>query len=64
MELYYIFNKTNFNNPMSMFLLLLIHFGIMQFMGSRLRTVDNIGNCQRLALIVGVSQHMHKVTNL
>ena len=26
--------------------------------------MDTIGNCQRLAFTVGVSQHMHKITNL
>ena len=26
--------------------------------------MDTIGNCQRLASTVGVSQHMHKITNL
>ena len=29
-----------------------------------LKTVDTIGNCQRLAFTVGVSQHMHTITNL
>ena len=29
-----------------------------------LKTVDTIGNCQRLAFTAGVSQHMHKITNL
>ena len=29
-----------------------------------LKAVDTIGNCQRLAFAVGVSQHMHKITNL
>ena len=29
-----------------------------------LKTVDTIGNCQRLGCTVGVSQHMHKITNL
>ena len=29
-----------------------------------LKAVDTIGNCQRLACTVGVSQHMHKITNL
>ena len=29
-----------------------------------IKTVDTIGNCQRLAFNVGVSQHMHKITNL
>ena len=28
------------------------------------KTVDTIGNCQRLVFTVGVSQHMHKITNL
>ena len=27
-------------------------------------TLDTIGNCQRLAFTVGVSQHMHKITNM
>ena len=31
---------------------------------SLLKAVDTIGNCQRLAFTVGVSQHMHKITNL
>ena len=30
----------------------------------RLKAVDTIGNRQRLAFTVGVSQHMHKITNL
>ena len=30
----------------------------------KLNAVDTIGNCQRLAFTVGVSQHMHKITNL
>ena len=31
-----------------------------------LKTLDTIGNCQRLVFTVGVSQHtcMHKITNL
>ena len=29
-----------------------------------LKAVDTIGSCQRLAFTVGVSQHMHKITNL
>ena len=29
-----------------------------------LKTMDTIGNCQRLVFTVGVSQHMHKITNL
>ena len=29
-----------------------------------LKAVDTIGNCQRLAFTVGVSQHVHKITNL
>ena len=28
------------------------------------KAVDTIGNCQRLAFTVGVSQHKHKITNL
>ena len=30
----------------------------------QLKAVDTIGNCQRLAFTVGVSQHMHKITHL
>ena len=29
-----------------------------------LKAVDTIGNCKRLAFTVGVSQHMHKITNM
>ena len=29
-----------------------------------LQTLDAIGNCQRLVFTVGVSQHMHQITNL
>ena len=29
-----------------------------------LKTLDTIGNFQRLVFTVGVSQHMHKITNL
>ena len=29
-----------------------------------LKAVDTFGNCQRLAFTVGVSQHMHTITNL
>ena len=29
-----------------------------------LKAVDTVGSCQRLACTVGVSQHMHKITNL
>ena len=29
-----------------------------------LKTLDTIGNCQRLVFSLGVSQHMHKITNL
>ena len=32
--------------------------------GNGLKAVDTIGKCQRLASTVGVSQHMHKITNL
>ena len=31
---------------------------------SCLKTVDTIGNCQRPVFSLGVSQHMHKITNL
>ena len=34
------------------------------FLYSVLKAVDTIGNCQRLAFTAGVSQHMHKITNL
>ena len=29
-----------------------------------LKTLDAIGNCQRLVFTVGVPQHMHQITNL
>ena len=29
-----------------------------------LKVVDTIGNCQRIAFTVGVSQHLHTITNL
>ena len=29
-----------------------------------LKTMDTIGNCQRPVFTLGVSQHMHKITNL
>ena len=29
-----------------------------------LKTLDTIGNCQRLVFTFGVSEHMHKITNL
>ena len=35
-----------------------------QSLGLVLKAVDTIGNCQRLDCSVGVSQHMHKITNL
>ena len=34
------------------------------FQWSPLNAVDTVSNCQRLAFTVGVSQHMHKITNL
>ena len=37
---------------------------ILQRFTVLLKAVDTIGNCQRLAFTVGVSQHMHKITNL
>ena len=30
----------------------------------KLKTLDTIGNCQRSVFSLGVSQHMHKTTNL
>ena len=32
--------------------------------GESLKAVDTIGNCQRAVFSLGVSQHMHKITNL
>ena len=29
-----------------------------------LKAVDTTGDCQRIVLTVGVSQHMHNITNL
>ena len=36
----------------------------VQYNKTFLNAVDTIGNCQRLAFTVYVSQHMHKITNL
>ena len=46
-----------------------IHYGCTHMCDSEktcspLKAVDTIGSCQRLAFTVGVSQHMHKITNL
>ena len=35
-----------------------------QLQTNKLKAVDTFGNCQRLASTVGVSQHMHEITNL
>ena len=35
-----------------------------RWMQMSLKTLNTIGNCQRLVFTVGVSQHMHKITNL
>ena len=32
--------------------------------GFMLKTVDTFGYCQRLVFSLGVSQHMHRITNL
>ena len=53
-----IFEKT-YLNPI---FILLLKRENEYFIG--LKAVDTIGNCQRLAFTVGVSQHMHKITNL
>ena len=37
---------------------------LTQCSSSYLKTVDTIGNCQRPVFSLGVSQHMHKITNL
>ena len=34
------------------------------FSAMNVKTVDTIGNCQSLVFTVGVSQHMHNITNL
>ena len=39
-------------------------FGIQQLILAPLNTLDTIGNCQRPVFSFGVSQHMHKITNL
>ena len=31
---------------------------------SHLKTVDTIGNCQRPVFLLGISQHIHEITNL
>ena len=38
--------------------------GLCLFSLFTLKALDTIGNCQRLAFTVSVSQHMHKITNL
>ena len=40
---------------------LVLHSSLM---GNLLKTLDTIGNCQRLVFSLGVSQHIHKITNL
>ena len=49
------------NSPSPYFVNLLTCILVRSFV---LKAVDTIGNCQRLAFTVGVSQHMHKITNL
>ena len=44
-------------------LLCCIQFSVQES-GQSLKTMDTIGNCQRLVFTLGVSQHMHKITNL
>ena len=38
-----------------------LYFGII---AKGLKTLDTFGNCQRPVFSLGVSQHMHKITNL
>ena len=37
---------------------------LLDLYSRRLKTLDTIGNCQRPVFTRGVSQHMHKITNL
>ena len=36
----------------------------LEYVVRSLKTLVTIGNCQRLVFTLGVSQHMHKITNL
>ena len=36
----------------------------LQNFSTHLKTLDTIGSCQRSVFSLGVSQHMHKITNL
>ena len=40
------------------------HFNQPSFLRIKLKTLDTIGNFQRPVFSLGVSQHMHKITNL
>ena len=37
---------------------------ILMLTGICLKTLDTIGSCQRLVFLLGVSQHIYKITNL
>ena len=41
-----------------------VSLGLLFFCTARLKAVDTIGNCQRPVFSLGVSQHMHTITNL
>ena len=43
---------------------ILLIFALFRKCPMALKAVDTIGNCQRLAFAVGVSQHMHKIISL
>ena len=47
------------------FIYIIFHFVVVNVcIDFVLKTLDTIGNCQRLVFAVGVSRHMHKITNL
>ena len=48
--------------PLSMFVK--VHTALCMPEHPALKTLDSIGNCQRPVFSLGVSQHMHKITNL
>ena len=56
--------QTHIKTPLSWKLICVFLDNCYTFYMFYLKTVDTIGNCQRLAFTVGVSHHMHKITNL
>ena len=61
-----IYTRINFFPLKSFFYIMfyLKQFYLKNSLKCLLKTVDTIGNCQRQVFSLGVSQHMHKITNL